>query len=46
MGSDLSFHSSWTDFRGSPGITLPNQDAYTESISLRNGEDDNGEGDD
>lgn len=35
MGSDFAFHPSWTDFRGKPGVTLPNQDAYTASIQLR-----------
>lgn len=32
VGSDGVFHPSWTDFRGDPGKTLPNQDAYTQSI--------------
>lgn len=40
MGSDLKFHPSWTDFRGNPGITLPNQDAYTQAISVHDGDDD------
>ena len=35
MGSDFAFHPSWTDFRGKPGTTLPNQDAYTQAIQLR-----------
>jgi len=26
MGIDLSAHASWTDFRGNPGVTSPNQD--------------------
>ena len=34
MGSDLKFHPSWTDFRGKPGISSPNQDAYTQAIQL------------
>jgi hypothetical protein len=34
MGSDGVFHPSWTDFRGLPGTTLPNQDAYTQAIRL------------
>jgi hypothetical protein len=34
MGSDLRIHPCWTDFRGKPGVTKPNQDAYTQSISL------------
>jgi len=35
MGSDLVFHPCWTDFRGKPGTTLPNQDAYTQAIALK-----------
>jgi len=35
MGSDLVFHPCWTDFRGKPGVTLPNQDAYTQAIALK-----------
>lgn len=34
MGSDLRFHPSWTDFRGKPGTSPPNQEAYTQSIPL------------
>jgi hypothetical protein len=34
LGSDLRLHPSWTDFRGRPGTTAPNQDAYTQSIKL------------
>lgn len=34
LGSDLRLHPCWTDFRGRPGVTAPNQDAYTQSISL------------
>lgn len=37
MGSDMVAHPSWTDFRGNPGTTSPNQDAYTQAISLRPG---------
>lgn len=37
MGSDQVAHPSWTDFRGRPGTTTPNQDAYTQAISLRPG---------
>ena len=33
--ADLRIHPCWTDFRGRPGVTKPNQDAYTQSISLR-----------
>ena len=35
LGSDLRLHPCWTDFRGKPGVTDPNQDAYTQSISLK-----------
>jgi hypothetical protein len=36
MGSDLRFHPSWTDFRGSPTLagSTPNQEAYTQAIPL------------
>ncbi len=34
MGTDLKFHPCWTDFRGNPGVNTPNQDAYTQSLSL------------
>lgn len=34
MGADLTLHPCWTDFRGHPGTTEPNQDAYTQSIRL------------
>ncbi len=34
MGSDRRLHPAWTDFRGNPGTTTPNQDAYTRSIDL------------
>jgi hypothetical protein len=34
VGTDLRLHPSWTDFRGRPGTTKPNQDAYTQSISF------------
>lgn len=36
IGSDFRVHPLWVDFRGNPGTTLPNQDAYTQSISLLN----------
>ena len=39
MGRDGVFHPSWTDFRGRPGVTAPNQDAYTQAIRLRERED-------
>jgi hypothetical protein len=32
LGADGVLHPCWTDFRGNPGVTAPNQDAYTESI--------------
>ena len=32
MGFDFRLHPCWTDFRGNPGTTKPNQDAYTQSI--------------
>ncbi|MBI3688380.1 MAG: exo-alpha-sialidase [Actinobacteria bacterium] len=35
LGTDLTLHPCWTDFRGSPGTTAPNQDAYSQAISLR-----------
>jgi hypothetical protein len=31
-GADGVLHPCWTDFRGSPGITSPNQDAYSQAI--------------
>lgn len=34
LGADLVLHPSWTDFRGNPGKTTPNQDSYTSSIRL------------
>jgi hypothetical protein len=34
MGTDLRFHPTWTDFRGQPGVTLPNQDVVTQSVSV------------
>jgi hypothetical protein len=34
LGSDGVLHPCWTDFRGKPGVTAPNQDAYTQAISL------------
>jgi hypothetical protein len=40
MGTDFKLHPCWTDFRGKPGVTAPNQDAYTQSIRLDRGSDD------
>ncbi len=34
LGSDGVLHPCWTDFRGEPGVTAPNQDAYSQSIPL------------
>jgi len=34
LGSDLRLHPCWTDFRGHPGTTTPNQDSYTQSVRL------------
>jgi hypothetical protein len=34
LGSDGVMHPCWTDFRGSPGVTAPNQDAYTQAIEI------------
>jgi len=32
MGWDGVLHPCWTDFRGKPGVTSPNQDAYTAAV--------------
>ena len=32
MGSDVTAHASWTDFRGRPGTNQPNQDVYVRSV--------------
>jgi hypothetical protein len=34
MGWDGVLHPCWTDFRGKPGVTSPNQDSYTAAIRL------------
>ncbi|HKN53402.1 MAG TPA: sialidase family protein [Amycolatopsis sp.] len=34
VGADFRLHPCWTDFRGNPGTTLPNQDVATQSIPL------------
>jgi hypothetical protein len=34
MGSDFTLHPCWTDFRGNPGVTAPNQDVVTQAISV------------
>jgi len=35
VGWNGVFYPCWTDFRGNPGVTLPNQDAYTQPIVFR-----------
>jgi hypothetical protein len=34
VGADFRIHPCWTDFRGNPGVTKPNQDVVTQSIPL------------
>lgn len=34
IGSDGVAHPVWTDFRGKPGSTKPNQDVYTQAVPL------------
>ena len=34
MGFDGVLHPCWTDFRGNPGVTSPNQDSYTDAVRL------------
>ncbi|GAB3166180.1 sialidase family protein [Amycolatopsis stemonae] len=34
VGADFRLHPCWTDFRGNPGRTLPNQDVVTQGLSL------------
>lgn len=34
VGSDGVAHPVWTDFRGNPGVTAPNQDAVTARVQL------------
>jgi hypothetical protein len=34
IGADFRIHPSWTDFRGNPGTTDPNQDVVTQSIPI------------
>ena len=36
IGWDMRVHPTWTDFRGNPGVTEPNQDVVTQSFSLQN----------
>lgn len=40
MGTDGVLHPCWTDFRGHPGVTAPNQDAYVDAIRLDDDFDD------
>jgi hypothetical protein len=35
MGWDGVFHPAWTDFRGNPGVTPPNQDVYTQQVRVQ-----------
>jgi len=35
IGRDMKIHPTWVDFRGRPGANTPNQDAYTQAISVR-----------
>lgn len=32
LGTDGVAHAAWTDFRGLPGVTAPNQDIYTAAV--------------
>ena len=34
LGADDVLHPCWTDFRGKPGVTSPNQDSYSDAIRL------------
>ena len=34
LGADGVLHPCWTDFRGNPGVTSPNQDSYSDAIRL------------
>ncbi len=34
MGWDGVLHPCWTDLRGKPGVTSPNQDSYTQVVRL------------
>jgi hypothetical protein len=38
MGGDGVLHPCWTDFRGKPGVTAPNQDSYTAALFGDEGE--------
>jgi hypothetical protein len=39
MGFDGVLHPCWTDFRGNPGVTSPNQDSYTAAVEFDDFED-------
>ena len=34
LGTDGVLHPNWTDFRGNPGTTTPNQDAYSQAFRI------------
>ncbi|SEF37245.1 hypothetical protein SAMN05421837_11373 [Amycolatopsis pretoriensis] len=34
VGADFRLHPCWTDFRGNPGRTLPNQDVGTQTLAM------------
>jgi hypothetical protein len=34
LGWDGVFHPAWTDFRGNPGVTPPNQDVYVQQVRV------------
>ena len=34
VGADFRLHPCWTDFRGNPGRTLPNQDVGTQTLPM------------
>ncbi len=34
VGADFRLHPCWTDFRGNPGITTPNQDVGTQTLAM------------
>ncbi len=34
VSPDGRIHPCWTDFRGNPGVTLPNQDSYSQALPI------------
>lgn len=34
LGRDDVFHAAWTDFRGLPGVTPPNQEVYSQAVRI------------